>query len=198
LRAAAPTFTRRSDRSLPHFPAKLRREWLSLVRAELRKYGYNPDEPRVPKYSPGAGRWTDSGNNGVVFTQNEVTPHSFTIEQLSGRDPLDPQRLNKPISADEQQKVADALTLITNGNVSALNPHAYGNLPHRVTGAVLPASTAGYTAYDVPGLGGGRGEGRLLVDNATGAIYYTKTIISAFTPFSCIELGTDGHANHRA
>lgn len=38
--------------------ATLRREAPALISSELRKYGYNPEEPRAPKGSPGPGRWT--------------------------------------------------------------------------------------------------------------------------------------------
>ncbi len=37
---------------------KLRRDGPALILSELRKYGYNPEEPRVPKYNPGGGEWT--------------------------------------------------------------------------------------------------------------------------------------------
>jgi hypothetical protein len=90
--------------------------------------------------------------------------------------------LNEPISADEQQKIADALTLIANRDVSMLEPHLYKNYPHPITGAVLPPSAQGYTAYDVPGSGAGRGVNRLVVDNGTGAIYYTNTHYYSFYP----------------
>ncbi len=123
----------------------------------------------------------NSSDNGVV-AGDIVTPRGFTVQRVPGQDPLDPQGLNEPMSADEQQKIADVLTLIVNGDTSPLQPHPYGNLPHHVTGAVLPESTASYTAYDVPGLGAGRGEGRLLVDNATGAIYYTNNHYLSFYP----------------
>jgi hypothetical protein len=43
--------------------AILRREAPSGILAELRKYGYNPDEPRVPKGSSGPGRWTRVAGN---------------------------------------------------------------------------------------------------------------------------------------
>jgi hypothetical protein len=125
---------------------------------------------------------TNSGNKGVELAGDIVTPHGFTIQQLPGQDPLDPQGMNTPILADEQQKIADALTLIVNEDAGALPPHAYRNLPHDVTGAVLPANVAGYTVYDVPGLGAGRGEGRLVVDNATSAIYYTNNHYFSFYP----------------
>jgi hypothetical protein len=47
---------------------KLRREWSLLVRSALRKYGYNPEEPRIPEYHTGGGEWTrvagsDNPNN---------------------------------------------------------------------------------------------------------------------------------------
>jgi hypothetical protein len=35
---------------------KLRREWPLLLRSELRKYGYNPEEPRIPEHHTGGGR----------------------------------------------------------------------------------------------------------------------------------------------
>lgn len=155
---------------------------------------YSPDEPRVPAGNPDGGRWTSedggsSGESGVVLAQNKVTPRGFTIQQVPGQDPLDPQGLNRPISAEEQQKIADALTLITNGDRSALQPHPYRNLPHDITGAVLPPSAVGYTAYDVPGFGSNRGLNRLLVDEGTGAIYYTNNHYYSFYPIQLNPAG---------
>lgn len=43
--------------------AELRRDGRSLILAELRKYGYNPQEPRVPKHEPGGGEWTHVSAN---------------------------------------------------------------------------------------------------------------------------------------
>jgi hypothetical protein len=63
------------------------------------------------------------GENGTVVAGETVTARGFTIEPLQGQDPLDPQRLNGPIAPDEQQKVADALTLIMNRDPAALDPH---------------------------------------------------------------------------
>ena len=125
---------------------------------------------------------TNSNNNGVVVAGDTVTPRGFTVRQVPGQDPLDPRGLNTPISADEQQKIADALTLVVNRNVSTLNPHPYDNYPHQITGAVLPPSVQGYTTYDVLGFGTGRGVNRLVVDNGTGAIYYTNTHYYSFYP----------------
>jgi guanyl-specific ribonuclease Sa len=77
--------------------------------------------------------------------------------------------------------VADALTLIVNGDTLLLTPHPYRNLPNFATGAVLPPpSSAGYTAYDVPGFGAGRGVHRLVIDSGTGAIYYTSNHYYSF------------------
>lgn len=36
----------------------LRSRMPSLIFSMLGKYGYNPEEPRVPRYSPGGGQWT--------------------------------------------------------------------------------------------------------------------------------------------
>jgi len=41
--------------------ARFRRDAPALLLSELRKYGYNPEEPRVPKHSEGGGRWTSVG-----------------------------------------------------------------------------------------------------------------------------------------
>jgi hypothetical protein len=124
---------------------------------------------------------SSSDNNRVELAQNKVTPRGFSIEHQPGENPLDPKGLNGPISPDEQQKVADALTLIANGDTGALGPHDYLNRPHFATGAVLPpASALGYTAYDVPGFSAGRGVNRLVVDNGTGAIYYTNNHYYSF------------------
>ena len=140
--------------------------------------GTRTDAPNVGDASDSAD--TYSSPSGVVFVGDPVTPRGFTVEHIPDKNPLDPRGLNKPITADEQQKIADALTLIENGDTGALQRHPYGNLPHHITGAVLPESTAGYTAYDVRGLGAGRGEGRLLIDNATHAVYYTNNHYYSF------------------
>ena len=75
---------------------------------------------------PGAGV---SPSNGATLAQFTVTPQGFGVQQLPGQNPLDPRGLNGPISAAEQQQIADALILIVNGNASALNPHTYNNFP---------------------------------------------------------------------
>jgi hypothetical protein len=43
---------------IAHDIAEFRRAAPALILSELRKYGYNPDEPRVPKGDPGPGQWT--------------------------------------------------------------------------------------------------------------------------------------------
>ena len=43
---------------IAHDIAKFRRDAPVLISSELRKYGYNPEEPRIPKHSPGGGEWT--------------------------------------------------------------------------------------------------------------------------------------------
>jgi hypothetical protein len=143
---------------------------------------------RIEFRAPNTG--TEGGSeNGTVIAGETITPCGFTIEPLQGQDPLDPQRLNGPIAPDEQQKIADALTLIINEDRAALNPQPYLNYPHPRTGAVLPPSVGGYTTHDVPGIGAGRGAGRLVVDNVSGAIYYTNTHYRSFYP---VQLNTRG------
>jgi guanyl-specific ribonuclease Sa len=125
---------------------------------------------------------TDSSDDRVELAQLEVTPKGFSISRPPGGDPLDPKGLNGPILPDEQQKVADALTLILNQDFSTLYPHVYQNYPHPRTGAVLPSSAVGYIVFDVPGLGTGRGVRRLVIDAGTGAIYYTNNHYLSFYP----------------
>ena len=125
-----------------------------------------------------------------MLAGDTVTPRGFTVQHGPGQNPLDPQQLNTPISADEQQKIADALSLIVNGDVSTLEPHPYyNNRPHFVTGAVLPSNAQGYTAYDVLGFGVDRGVNRLVIDNGTGAIYCTNNHYYSFYP---IQLNSPG------
>ena len=122
-----------------------------------------------------------ANGDDIRLAGDAVTPRGFTIEHLPGENPLDPKGLNVPITADEQQKVADALTQIINGDALTLTPHPYRNRPHSQTGSVLPASSlAGYVAYDVPGFGDGRGVHRLIIDHGTGAIYYTNNHYFSF------------------
>lgn len=44
---------------------KVGREWPSLVRLELRKAGFNPDEPRVPAGNADGGQWTNDGGRSA-------------------------------------------------------------------------------------------------------------------------------------
>src|SRR5208282_2330153 len=55
---------RRELEEIAQVICKLRRDAPALVLSELRKYGYNPDEPRVPKGKPGGGQWTSGGGSG--------------------------------------------------------------------------------------------------------------------------------------
>jgi hypothetical protein len=72
-----------------------------------------------------------------------------------------------------------------------LNLHTYENRPDPTTGAVLPASAAGYIAFDVPGIGTGRrGAGRLVVDIGSGAIYYTRNHYLSFYPLRLNPAGS--------
>lgn len=82
---------------------------------------------------------------------------------------------------------------------TGLSPQNYGTIIHQnfanavraagIEGAVLPPSAAGYTAYDVPGFGPGRGLGRLLVDNGTSAIYYANNHYYSFYPIQLNPAG---------
>ncbi len=125
---------------------------------------------------------TISSGNGEQETTiaANVTPKGFTVHHIPTQNPLDPKQLNNPIiPPEEQQKIAAALTIYYN-NSAVLHPHVYQNRPDSITGAVLPPSTVGYVAYDVPGLSSGRGEGRIIVDQGTGEMYYTNNHYLSF------------------
>ena len=55
--------------------AKFRREAPALILAELRKYGYNPEEPRVPKGNPGPGGGQTTARN--LPRLGWTMPHQF-------------------------------------------------------------------------------------------------------------------------
>jgi hypothetical protein len=44
---------------------KVGREWPSLVRSELHKAGFNPNEPRVPAGNADGGQWTNDSGRSV-------------------------------------------------------------------------------------------------------------------------------------
>jgi len=161
-------------------------------RAEtMLKAGFNPDEPRDTRR-----RWTSEGGEGgdggirspaagIQVAQNgpwTVTPRGFSVEHLPGQNPLDPMGLNKPVLSIEMQQIANALSMIKNGNTKALAPHPYQNLPHDITGEQLPASTNGYTSYTVPSFGPGKGTTRFVVENGADAIYYSSNHYQSFYP----------------
>ena len=109
------------------------------------------------------------------------------IKQPPTDSTLDPKNMNAPISDDERLRAAKVLAQIASGNTSGLKPHPYRNFPHRTTGAALPSSNRGYIAYDVRGLGQGRGVGRLIIENGTGRTYYTN---SHYLGFYSVEPST--------
>ena len=78
--------------------AKFRREAPALILSELRKYGYNPEEPRVPKGNPGPGRWTDNGTQFAASGMDDATSilrsrggHHFVPRAVYGDLPLKPE-----------------------------------------------------------------------------------------------------------
>lgn len=124
----------------------------------------------------------DSSGNAVVPAQFTVTPQGFGVQQLPGPNPLDPAGLNGPISAAEQQQIADALNTIGSGNASKLNPHTYNNYPSYETGAQLPLSSQGYITFYVPGSSPSAGTLRLVIENNTLNAYYTNNHYLSFYP----------------
>ncbi len=110
-----------------------------------------------------------------------LLPGGIVQEPIQGTDPLDPVGLNKDVpSAQEQQALTATLDSIQKGTALDLTPHSYENYPHPKTGAVLPPSSDGYTTYDVPLGGRGRGAARIIIDNGSKNIYYTNNHYRSF------------------
>src|SRR4029077_12459388 len=51
---------------------ELIKQFVRELLLDLRKAGFNPDEPRVPAGSPDGGQWTSEGGNGAVIS--DATP----------------------------------------------------------------------------------------------------------------------------
>jgi hypothetical protein len=66
---------------IAHDIAKFRRATPAPILSELRKYGYNPEEPRIPKHSTGGGRWTD---NGTQFAASGMDDANSILRSRGG------------------------------------------------------------------------------------------------------------------
>jgi len=86
--------------------AKFRRDAPALILAELRKYAYNPEEPRVPKGDPGPGRWTNEGGSGSPdnYDPREEAPNSdrqYEVADTVTRPVASGVKQDGPISASD-------------------------------------------------------------------------------------------------
>jgi len=61
LRRAEIAFLRHELKGIAQDLRKVGRECLFLIRSELRKAGFNPNEPRVPAGNPDGGQWANDG-----------------------------------------------------------------------------------------------------------------------------------------
>ncbi|WP_170303830.1 RHS repeat-associated core domain-containing protein [Reyranella soli] len=121
--------------------------------------------------------------------------YDVRIVPIPGVSPtLDPWNLNRnSISAVEQQQIGDALRNIDSGIASSalnqvMNPHPYRNRPEPMTGAQLPPpSPQGYTTYYVNAFRGLPGTQRLVIDQGTGAAFYTNNHYKSFYPVIVIN-----------
>ena len=166
-------------RALPLYAdvAALRMEW-ALVKLARK---YRPDQPRVPAGNSDGGQWVDAGGgNSRVAANDSRKPPSVLVTPMHGIDPLDPKNLNTPPSPADLQKIQRMLDQLSRGNsndLKTLAPKIYNNYPSSVTGAVLPPSVAGYTSFAI----GSRSlSKRLIIDNSTGATYYTNNHYLSF------------------
>lgn len=169
---------------------------------------YSPDQPRDDH-----GRWTDGDGGSVtpdthvadpgadrrakpiqLADSGQIATHAGIQvannddlvpgpETPMGPNPLDPQGIHQPLTNERKQAIVDTVKKILDGDVGGLRPHDYRNLPDADTGAQLPQSAAGYTAYDVPPSSGTKGNPyRVIVDRGTGAMYYTDDHYHSFIP----------------
>jgi hypothetical protein len=76
-----------------------------------------------------------------VAANGPFSPAGINVVPAPPVDTLDPQGLNSPLSAEEQQAIADTFNSILTGlpeEILKLNPHGYENKPSKETGAILP------------------------------------------------------------
>lgn len=116
----------------------------------------------------------------IARADGPVTARGFTYEQVPPE--LDPHKLNRPVPPEEQKEIENTLNKFLTGQFADLHPHGYKNYPHDLTGAVLPPSSAGYVAIDVPNAAADRGETRIIIDKGTQQIYCTNTHYRSFYP----------------
>lgn len=70
LRRAEVAWLRGEFEAIARELRKLCPDWPLLIRSELRKAGFNPNEPRVPAGRPDGGQWTSEG--GLAANDSEV------------------------------------------------------------------------------------------------------------------------------
>ena len=104
-----------------------------LALLELRKYGYNPAEPRIPKHQTGGGEWTrdpSAGQRYAAATQIAIHPSSLT-----GISRID----------DTTKELAHLLAQVVDKiGPTNLPPWLYGTLVHtRFAAAVRAANIPG-------------------------------------------------------
>ena len=164
---------------------------------DLRKY--DPNQPRVPAGSGReSGRWTTEAGEGDrqfvpsskpepirVAANGPFRPEGVEAAPSDSVDPLDPAGLNQaPPSPQEQKAIVDTLNTIANGTpdeIKKLQPHNNQNLPHDITGAILPPDPQGYTSYNVPTAGDtARGLRRLVLNKSRTQAYYTSNHYQSF------------------
>ena len=69
---------------------------LDLRDAVERKYGYDPNQPRVPAGNPHGGRWTDGGGSSSV---RSVSHRSQTTRLFGRRRPASPYAVSRSLMA---------------------------------------------------------------------------------------------------
>lgn len=89
---------------IAHDVAKFRRDAPALILSELCKYGYNPEEPRLPKHNTGGGQWTRVAGND---DQNAVSDVPQFQENAEGHHWIPDAVLKKFKFRPETRKVLE-------------------------------------------------------------------------------------------
>jgi len=112
------------------------RECASILRLELRKAGYDPDEPRVPAGNPDGGQWTSTGgqdSSGDSRTASDATPDNTWKPgaQYAANDAA-----NENLTPEQvcQQAYSDGMANIRTN--PSLSPTDYLNARYQLTSAL--------------------------------------------------------------
>jgi hypothetical protein len=117
--------------------ARFRRDAPALLLSELRKYGYNPDEPRVPEGNPGPGRWTRvaAGSNPQLLSDAAPNNPGEPPSQYATNDVSD-EKTNDNLTAEQVCKQAYADGIASVRKNPSLSPEEYLGARYQLASAL--------------------------------------------------------------